>query len=261
MASKPTLRCWFGAATALVVAAWGGVAPAQVNVEPFREQLTDERFGARARASVASYAGNTRGVIFGSAGLLGVRRARHFAYLALSGDYTRLNGVVSVAKWFGHVRHDYHLSRVLWWEEYGQLESDRFRRVTVRELVGTGPRVGLVQSSTVQLFYGISYMYEHTNLDTEEGGGRGEGGAHRLSNYIAATFKVQQRIVLSSVTYCQPRLDAPSDVVVLSVSSADFTITPLLHSRLDATVRHDSVTPADVHATDVELKSAIELVF
>jgi hypothetical protein len=248
-------------ATGLVVATWSSLVVAQVNVEPFREQLTEERFGARLRASVASYAGNTRGVIFGSAGLFGVRSARHFAYVALSGDYTRLNGAVSVAKWFGHVRHDYRLTRVLWWEEYAQIESDRFRRVTLRELVGTGPRVGIVQSSNVQVFYGISYMYEHTDLDTEQAGGRGEGAAHRVSNYVSASLEVHDRIVLSNVTYCQPRLDAPSDVVVLSVSSADFTVTPLLHSRLDATVRHDSVTPADVHATDAELKSSLELIF
>lgn len=237
------------------------VASAQVNVEPFREQLTEERFGARLRASVASYAGNTRGVIFGSAGLFGVRSARNFAYVALTGDYTRLNGEVSVAKWFGHLRHDRRLTPILWWEEYGQIESDRFRRVNVRELVGTGPRIGLVQSATLRLFYGVSYMYEHTNLDTDEGEGRGEGGAHRLSNYLAATVTVQERIVLSNVSYCQPRFDAPSDVVVLSVSSADFTVTPLLHSRLDATIRYDSVTPADVHAADIELKSSLELVF
>lgn len=249
------------AAVLMVLATHSAVASAQVNVEPFREQFTDERLGARLRASVASYAGNTRGVIFGSAGLLGVRSSPHFAYLVLTGDYTRLNGVVSVAKWFGHVRHDYRLTRVWWWEEYAQIESDRFRHVTVRELVGTGPRIGLVQSPTLRLFYGVSYMYERTNLDTDTGEGRGEGGAHRLSNYVAATLKVQERVVLSNVSYCQPRLDAPSDLVVLSVSSADFTITPLLHSRLDATFRYDSVTPADVHASDLELKSSLELVF
>lgn len=253
-------RRWVTAVIGVLVA-HSAVASAQVNVEPFREQFSDERFGARLRASVASYAGNTRGVIFGSAGLFGVRTSRHFAYIALTGDYTRLNGVVSVAKWFGHVRHDYRLTRVLWWEEYGQVESDRFRHVTLRELIGTGPRIGLVQSPTLRLFYGVSYMYERTNLDTDEDEGRGEGGAHRLSNYLAVTAKVQDRIVLSSVTYCQPRFDAPSDVVVLSVSSADFTITRLLHSRLDATLRYDSVTPADVHASDLELKSSLELVF
>jgi hypothetical protein len=240
---------------------WEAPAQAQVNVEPFREQLTDEGFAGRLRASAASYAGNTRGVVFGSAGIAGVREGRYFAYLVLTGDYTRLNGEVSVAKWFAHARHDYRLAKAFWWEQYAQLESDRFRRVRVRALAGTGPRWNVFDSPTLRCFYGISFMYEHTDLETNESGGRGEGGAVRLSNYATVTLRAQDRILLSVVTYAQPRIDRPDDVVVLSVSSADFTITPLLHSRLDATVRYDSVTPADVHAADVELKSALELVF
>jgi hypothetical protein len=240
---------------------WSARAEAQVNVEPFRQQVAAQGLSARLRASIASYAGNTRGVIFGSAGLLGLREAQHFGYLALSGDYTSLNGEVSVAKWFAHLRHDYRLAQAVWWEEYAQIESDRFRRVRLRELAGTGPRFALLQRPVVQAFYGISYMYEHTDLETDESSGRGEGGAHRLSNYASITVQAQDRILLSHVTYAQPRLDRPSDVVVLSVSSADFTITPLLHSRLDATVRYDSVTPVDVHAADAELKSALELAF
>lgn len=234
---------------------------AQVNIEPLRQQVAERGFGARVRASVASYAGNTRGVIFGSAGLMGVQGSRNMAFLTLSGDYTRLNGEVSVAKWFGHARHDYQVNGLLWWEEYAQIESDRFRRVTLRELVGTGPRLGLLQSEQLQLFYGASYMYEHTNLDTNSAGGRGEGGSHRFSNYLAVTLRAHERIVLSSVTYVQPRFDQPDDVTVLSVNGAEFVVTQRLRSRIDATYRYDSVTPADVRRSDLELKSALELTF
>jgi len=218
-------------------------------------------FGARVRASAASYAGNTRGVIFGSSGIVGVNGKRHFAFLTLSGDYARLNDVESVAKWFGHVRHDYQLNSYLWWEEYAQIESDRFRRVQLRELVGTGPRVGLVQTEALQLFFGSSYMLEHTNLDTAEADAPGQGLAHRWSNYLSATLRAHERIVLSSVTYVQPRFDEPQDATVLSVNGAEFTVTPVLRSRMDVTYRYDSVTPADVRKSDLELKSSLELAF
>jgi hypothetical protein len=236
-------------------------APAQVNVEPFRKQVADGGFGARVRASMASYAGNTRGVIFGSAGLVGLRTTRHFAFLALSGDYTRLDGTVSVAKWFGHARHAYELSSRVEWEEYGQIESDRFRRVTLRALAGTGPRVALLRRPGLEIHYGASYMYEHTNLDTAAPAGPGEGKAHRFSNYVSLWHEAHERIVLSSVTYAQPRFSRPADVTLLSVNGAEFVIVPRLRSRLDATLRYDSVTPADVHSADFELKSALELVF
>jgi Protein of unknown function, DUF481 len=237
------------------------LAHAQVNVEPLRGQIAETGFGARVAASVSSYAGNTQGIIFGSAALAGGQWQRHLGFVALSGDYTRLNDVVSVAKWFGHARHNYRLSNVLWWEAFGQLESDRFRRVTFRRLLGTGPRARLFGSGAVELFLGAAYMLEHSNLETGQSRGAGEGTMHRLSSYAAVTLRAHPKIVVTSVTYAQPRLNEPADFRILTVNQADFEITDRLHSRIDATVRYDRVGPSDLSRTDLELKNSLELVF
>jgi hypothetical protein len=234
---------------------------AQVNVEPLRQQVTERRFGARINVSTTTYAGNTQGVIFGGAALLGGRTARNFGYLDLSGDYSRLAGVVSVAKWFAHLRHNFELNPDAWWEEYGQLESDRFRRVQLRELVGTGPRLRIAHGALVELYFGTSYMLEHTALDSADQNAEGQGTFERWSSYVAATFKPQDRILISTVSYIQPRIDRFADYKVLSVSGADFKITNLLHSRLDVTARYESMAPSDVRHADLELKSSLEVVF
>lgn len=259
--TKPRFRSAPLAAFVAMALLGAPAARAQVNVEPLREQVSDDGFGARVRASVSSYAGNTRGIIFGGSALFGADLRRNVAYLVLTGDYAKLNGAISVAKWFAHARYNYELRRWLWWEVYGQIESDRFRRVTLRELLGTGPRFALLRSENVDIFYGASYMYERTNLDTASRGSRGEGVAHRFSNYAALTLRMHDRISVTSVTYAQPRFDEPSDVTLLSVNGADFEVTELLHSRIDLTVRYDSVTPADVAAADLELKSSLEATF
>lgn len=234
---------------------------AQVNVEPLRQQVTARRFGARIAASSDAYAGNTQGVVFGSSALLGGRTDRNFGYLDVSGDYSKLGGLVSVAKWFAHLRHNFELNHALWWEEYAQIESDRFRRVQVRELLGTGPRFALVQSKPFELFVGASYLLEHTELNSADIAPRGQGTVERLSTYVAATFKPDERILLSTVDYVQPRINQVSDYKILSVSSVAFTITSHLQSRLDATARYESVTPSDVRRADLELKSALQVVF
>jgi hypothetical protein len=236
-------------------------AAAQVNVEPLRNQLRTSGFGTRVAASVSSYAGNTQGVILGSAGLVGAQSERHLGFVALSGDYARLNHVVSVAKWFAHARHNYRLSEVVWWEEFGQLESDRFRRVVFRHLLGTGPRVRLFHSAPLEVFYGAAYMHEHSDLDSKQAGPAGEGTAHRFSNYAAVTVRAHPKIVFTNISYVQPRFDEPSDVKVLNVTQADFEIAGMLHSRIDITLRYDSVGPADVSRTDLEIKNALEVVF
>ena len=234
---------------------------AQVNVEPLRQQVTARRFGARINASTTTYAGNTEGVVFGGAALLGGRTARHFGYLDLSGDYSRLAGVVSVAKWFVHLRHNFQINPDVWWEEYAQLESDRFRRVQLRELVGSGPRFRLIHGKMFELYCGMSYMVEHAQLDSADAAPQGQGTFERWSSYLAATFKPQDRILLSTVTYVQPRIARFADYKVLSVSGANFQITTLLHSRLDVTARCESFAPSDVRHADLELKSSLEVVF
>jgi hypothetical protein len=248
-------------AVCLLGGLWAEPALAQVNVEPLRQQLAADGWGGRIQASVAAYAGNTSGVVLGSAGFIGLRGSDHLGYAVLTGDYTKLDGVVSVAKWFAHARHNYSLKSWLFWEEYAQLESERFRRVSLRALVGTGPRFKLFENAMLDLFCGVSYMYEHTRLSTGEDSMRGQGGAHRISNYVALTLRAQERIVLSSVTYAQPRADDPGDVRALSVSSADFTVTKRLHSRLDAVLRYSSVVPPDIARADFELKNSLELLF
>ncbi len=234
-------------------------ARAQVNVEPLRQQLKEDGWGGRVQASVATYAGNTEGAILGSASFFGLRGQRNILYAVLNGDYARLNGAVSVAKWFAHSRYNYELSGSLWWEVYGQIESDRFRRVALRELAGTGPRFALLQTPVVDLFYGVSYLYEHEDFSTKEA--NADSTAHRLSNYLAVSVRAQERIMLSNVTYAQPRLNRPRDVDLLSVSSANFTITKRLQSRIDAVVRYSSVIPADIDRFDLELKNSLELLF
>lgn len=230
-------------------------------MEPLRQQVTARKFGVRINASTTTYAGNTQGVIFGGAALMGGRTQRNFGYLDLSGDYTRLSGVVSVAKWFAHLRHNFQINPDLWWEEYAQLESDRFRRVTLRELVGMGPRVRAIHHPLFELFFGSSYMVENSKLDSIDADPEGEGTFERWSNYVAATFNPDERIVLSTVNYIQPRIEQFSDYKVLSVSGVDFKVLKHLHSRVDATARYESRAPSDVRHVDVELKSSLELVF
>ena len=236
-------------------------AKAQVNVEPLRQQVTARKFGAHIAASTDAYAGNTQGVVFGSSALLGGRTQRNFGYLDVSGDYSKLGGMVSVAKWFAHLRHNFEINHSIWWEEYAQIESDRFRRVQLRELLGTGPRFALFQSDPFELFVGVSYLFEHTALNSADVAPRGQGTVERLSNYVAITFKPDQRILVSTVDYVQPRIQQFADYKVLSVNSVAFSITKHLQSRLDATARYESFTPSDVRRADLELKSSLQAVF
>lgn len=230
-----------------------------MNVEPLRAQVKDKGFGARVAFSATGYAGNTQGMVLGSSGFVGFHSVKHLAYLAASGNFAKLGGVVSIANWFAHVRHDYELESRISWEEFAQLESDRFRRITWRELLGTGPRFQVVKEQDVDVFLATAYMYEYTTLSGSAG--PESGGVHRSSSYVAISLRAHPKIVVTSVTYAQPRIDAPSDLRVLSVLDADFEVTKRLHSRMSAKYRYDSMPPPHVFSSDFELSSALEMQF
>lgn len=247
-------------AGALIVVGYSVPAAAQVNVEPIRQQLADSGFGARLRLSLSAYQGNTQGMVAGASALLGGRGERHLGFLNASGDYAHFGGETTVHKSFVHLRHNYKLSAISWWEEFVQSETDRFRRIRWRGLIGTGPRFALLKTEALELYYGASYMLEYTAVgsSTEYGEPR---GVHRFNNYAALTFRAHERINLSTITYFQPRFDEPSDVRVLNVTGVEFQVTELLRSRIDTTTRYESRTAEDVKSTDFEFKSSLELKF
>lgn len=236
-------------------------AAAQVNVEPLRQQVVERGFGARVGGSLTGYAGNTQGVQLATSAFVGGRYASHLIYGAGSASYTRLNEVVSVAKWFGHLRYNYELAQWLYWEIFGQVEGDRFRRVSLRRLIGTGPRLQLISSDDFALTYGTSYLNEASTIASDEGSPGGVRHAQRWNNYVSTELRAHPKITLSNVTYVQPSFSDFSDMHLLSVLAADFEVTPRLHSRFDATLRYENPRPALVKPADLELKSSLELVF
>jgi len=249
-----------GIVTALLALSISFPAHAQVNVEPIRRELAESGFGARLRLSLSTYQGNTEGIVAGAGALLGGRSERHLGFLNASADYAHIGGETAVYQSFVHLRHNYQLRRVLWWEEFAQSETDRFRRIRLRVLLGTGPRFGIFQEEAAELYYGAAYMLEHTEIRS---GTEFEQPrlVHRFSNYAALTVRPDDRIALSTVTYFQPRFDEASDMHVLNVTGVEFKITELLQSRIDTITRYESKTPDGVKSTDFEFKSSLELRF
>ena len=79
-------------------------AAAQVNVEPMRAKLEDDGLGGSVDARFAGRLGNSEGLTAGGDALIGGRSEPHFGFLALNGDYSRLNGSVQLARYFAHAR-------------------------------------------------------------------------------------------------------------------------------------------------------------
>ncbi len=237
------------------------LAHAQVNVEPLRKEVAERGFSAKLSGTLSGSAGNTPGVTAGSSALVGVAGGPHLAYFAASGDYSRVNQTTLVAKSFAHLRYNYQLSHPLWAEAFTQIETDRFRRIRDRELLGAGPRFGVVQSDQVGLFYGTAAMLERTILNADIVGSDTRQTVVRWSNYVAFRYDPDDRVQLTNTTYIQPRFDRFRDYHVLSQLALGFTIARHLGSSILATLRYESVVPDGVKRADLEIKDSLDLRF
>jgi hypothetical protein len=255
------IRLWFVVAVGVLVAP--GEARAQVNVEGLRKSFTTPGVHGKLGGSITTYNGNTQGTELGGSALLGYRAGQELVYVSTNANYANFGGEVSVANAFLHFRYNHTLTPLVTGEAFAQGESDRFRRLRLRTLVGVGPRFTLVESDDLVLFYGVSYMFEHTTL--------GESVAdtpvrpadvHRMNNYAALALVLEPgRAVLANTLYVQPRFDDFGDVRLLDVLGLDVTITGMLTASLQATLRYESPVPEPLKRADLMVKNMLGVSF
>lgn len=160
---------------------------------------------------------------------------------------------------FAHARYDYEITDGVWGEVFGQLESNKFIAVRLRELVGAGPRVRLFDADSLQAFIATAYMLEHTQLADDASPPGRPATVHRSSNYLTLSWLVDERVSLVSTTYYQPRFDEPSDYRLFSQLSADFGVTKVLKAGMSLMLRYDSLPPGGVRSTDWSVVNTLGL--
>ncbi len=245
-------------ACALMVWGYSVNGLSQVNVEPIRAQLEETGRAFQIRGALSAYQGNSSGIAIAVGGLVGWSSARDLVYLTASGDYSHLNHTTSVAKAFAHVRYARKLWKWVHAEAFVQWEIDRFRRITSRELLGSGPRLRLADGDSLSLYHGSSYMLELTQRRDDAGR---NVVAHRWNNYLTLTYHPHERVALSETLYFQPRFDDFGDYFLLSIFAAHFRVTERFSSGIDLRVRRESRASFGVQSTDTELVNSLAFTF
>jgi putative salt-induced outer membrane protein YdiY len=245
--------------TTLLVA---GTARAQVNVETLRSDLQGAPAKATLEGSFTGRTGNVESVVAGVSGTGAARFRRHRLYASTSADYTRFSHETRVSKSFIHLRYNYEITAWLYGEAFIQQQHDKFQRLLVRELAGTGPRFVLADEEDIRLAVGTSYMFEFERIAVAPGApDRAETISHRWNNYFSATVRPDDQVRGVATVYVQPRFDDFGDVRVLFETSIITDVTKRLGLRVIATVRHDTQPPTLVKRTDIEIKNGIVVKF
>lgn len=247
---------------AIIVLFQVSAARAQVNIESLRSDFRDKGALASIEGSFTGRTGNVRNIVAGAAAIGAARYKRSGFFGSTVADYAAFDGKTAVSKSFVHLRYDYE---VLYWffpEVYVQQQQDKFQRLLLRELVGTGPRFVLSDDDEFRFAVGTSYMFEYERITVPEGApDPSRTVVHRWSNYATATWKIDETIRMVGTVYVQPRFDLWNDVRVLFEAGVVTNLNKRLALKLLVTMRYDSEPPTTVRNTDLEVKNSFVVKF
>src|SRR5262245_49670025 len=177
-------------------------ARAQVNTEPLRKRVNLVGYSFILEGTIIGSTGNTQGIQAGGGTGAGWASKPHLVFGYVRGDYSRFNHTTNVSKAFAHVRYNYEFLEWLWGELFGQMQTDAFQRMKLRQLAGIGPRVRALHADTFDVFVGTAYMLERNVISLDPTtSDRRQTLLARWSNYLTAHWDVDPRVVLTTTFY------------------------------------------------------------
>ncbi|TVQ92189.1 MAG: DUF481 domain-containing protein [Deltaproteobacteria bacterium] len=223
-----------------------------VNVLPVLGQESEDGFQLELAGGGSYLTGNIPFLTFRGNLLMRYRKESHIITSSSAVEFGRGSGEPFLNRQTSHLRYQYELADELVAEAYGQLTNDRVWRLKIRALTGAGLRFDLVEKEKVELFGGLGYMLEHERLSTGED--FGDSGLrrlnHRLGSYFILNWKPDDPIALQQTLYFQPRVDAPLDLRLLSLSTLAVRFKENLSLNLSLQILYNTWTPETILPLD-----------
>ena len=183
-------------------------------------------------------------------------------YLSVNSVYGESSGVEDQNKSFAHLRRIQEVTDRWSWELFGQVENNKFARLNVRALAGTGGRFKVMGDIKNSLFTGLGVFYsleDIKDLSTDN-----EGGKHRdlTGNfYVIYNRKLTSASEFVSTTYFQPKLDKLNDARVLENATFKLKLSTAMNFKMSVDVVYDSKPPPSIKKTDINYSTGIEYNF
>lgn len=207
--------------------------------------------------------GNNPIIDVGGAGSIIVRRGPVLGLALARGEYGFGNGATLTEKTLEHLRARVYIDCRWRWELFVQHEFDRFRRLSLRALAGTGPALQIVNESNVAVTAGLAYLIEYERLDhrvdTTDAGARVVD--HRASAYVTGSETANPTMSIVETVYVQPRIDQPSDVRVFGELALQAKMSTHVALKNSFTVAYDDTPPQGVVRLDTALDVALVVAY
>ncbi|MDH3733169.1 MAG: DUF481 domain-containing protein [Gemmatimonadota bacterium] len=242
-----------------VIAITPAPADAQIVNTLRRWSDVDPGWDGDIEARLALASGNTDYLEFSGGASLQLVTDRNRLRLLVNGSVRNANDEKVAESFLAHLRHNYRLTAAFSTLVFLQRQSNPFRRLSRRTLVGAGTRIDLIREDAWEGSLGISAMYEGEVL-TDDPTGDVEN-EFRGSFFASAIGDVTDDLRVDFSTFYQPLFSELADTRLFVASSLRLDLVGELDLIVRFDLTHESRPPTDVEPTDIRFSTGLVLDF
>ena len=258
-----------------------------INIESLR-RISDgvQKLKGSLAASLKKNNGNVERMSFNVKSHLQHERETSENFLFFEYQLGKNRKIKNINKSLFHFRHIHFTDRPFSMEGFYQIQTDEFKRLSLRNVIGMNLRKELfliqkkenegeevfsknssLESSSekrkrASLGFGVFYSEETINeLKDQEGSHERKEEAFRFNVYVSFKIPLTSILSLNSVLYYQPKMDQFYDYRLLEEISFKTKITENLSLLISESLSYDSRPPQNVQKMDLEIISSIRYDF
>lgn len=229
-----------------------------VNIERIRPKSGETGISGRLDGRISSLTGNND--VFAANiqnGTVWVRESSE-NILILSQSYGESQRSKTVNEAFIHLRHIEHFKPGPWaLEFFSQLQSNEFRRLKNRGLIGSGVRYSFIDREEAILRVGVGGFFSHEELDATPTSPLEIENTARANLYVTTTHGLVEKVSYTGTLYYQPRFDKVHDFHLLFDNQIQFQLLSQLSFLMEFSVSHDNTPPTGVKKSDIRFMSGL----
>lgn len=238
-----------------ITAAINNLSFSQINTEKFRMDSDSVGLTGIVDIDITAITGNTDLQFINLGGRLNYNWGESYTFFVADGGFGWDDGERIFDQALLHVRHVHSISELIQAEAFAQIDFNKSRLLTERELLGGGLRLRVMKSENIKLRVAASYFYEVERYDVPENCVHGKNlFANRISTYFTFEYEIKDDIKLISITYYQPQIGKLDDFRILSDNSLIIKLSSFVDLKTSFNLRYDAKPPETIKGTDTFTK-------
>lgn len=242
----------------LSIALFTHPALAIVSMQDIHLNPPGEGLGGKLAFDLSTLGGNSNKEEYDVGGNLSWKQDKSASYLLMNRAYGESLSVPYTDKSFVHLREIYQSTSRLAWEAFIQGETDRFARLSLRQLYGAGARFTFTPGDNSLIYLGTGAFSVTETLDDKAG--TTDGGTTSLMRanlYLVIRYSLSDTFKLINSTYLQPAFSDSQDWRMLESLALQVALSKRLAWTMSVGYRHDNQPPQTVGPIDQSFSSSL----